>query len=328
MDQRPARSISWPTLAGRVAAIVVCLLAVQQCSRPTGGPSAPTPPTPTPTPPTVPTPTPTPPGPVTFVGAGDIAMCPPYGDGTQAATSRLLDTIGGTVFTTGDNAYPNGSPENFRDCYDPAWGRHKARTRPVPGNHDYETSGASAYYSYFGSNAGPAGQGYYSYDHGAWHIISLNSDTRASLAAQYAWLQNDLATHPNSVYKCTLAYWHHPLFSSGRSGNNLHMRDTYRLLYDHNVDVVLNGHDHSYERFGEQNADGVREENRGIREFVIGTGGATASGFNLVRPNSQVQRTGQGMSGVLRMTLNADTYSWEFITVNNGVQDSGLWGCH
>ena len=302
-------------------AMVVCLLALQ-CSRPTGGPSAPTPPsTPTPQPPSVPTPTPTPPGPQVFVGAGDIA-----GRTTQAsaeATARLLDTIGGTVFTLGDNAYPNGSVEDYREAYEPTWGRHKARTRPSPGNHDYNTPNAGPYYDYFGANAGPPGQGYYSYELGAWHIISLNSDTRVALGGQFAWLQQDLAEHRQN--KCTLAYWHHPLFSSGPGGNNLHMRETFRLLYDHHVDVVLNGHDHAYERFAEQNADGRHEPNRGIRQFVVGTGGFTPYNFVAVRPNVESQIT--NIAAVLKMTLNADTYGWELITPN-GVRDQGLWGCH
>jgi hypothetical protein len=195
-------------------------------------------------------------------------------------------------------------------------------TRPGPA----PPPGASDYYAYFGANAGPAGAGYYSYNLGAWHIISLNSDTRVPLQGQLAWLQQDLAA--NSGVKCTLAYWHHPLFSSGQSGNNTHMREHYRVLYDHGVDVLLTGHDHSYERFAEQNPDGMREPNRGIRQFVIGNGGAPWYNFNVVKPNSEQRVNGPGAAGVLKMTLAADTYAWEFITVGRGIQDSGLWGCH
>jgi hypothetical protein len=304
---------------------MVCLFVLQQCSKPTGGPTTPTPPTsPTPAPPALPTPAPPVPGPQTFVGAGDIAMCNELS--RAEATAKLLDTIGGTVFTLGDNAYPSGSAENFRDCYNPTWGRHRDRTRPAPGNHDYETPNAAGYYQYFGANAGPAGAGFYSYNLGAWHIISLNSDTRMQLAAQTAWLREDLAA--NSSFKCTLAYWHHPVFSSGLSGNNPHMRETFKILHDNNADVVLSAHDHSYERFAPQDADGRPDPVRGIREFVVGTGGATSYVFMRVSPNSEQQITGPGTNGVLRMTLNAESYGWEFITTGTGIRDNGMSGCH
>ncbi len=324
MQDRACRAVSLSGRFGRAAVVVVCLLAFQQCSRPTGGPSAPTPPSSPPaTPPTAPTPTPPPPGPQTFVGAGDIAFC--EAGGNAEGTARLLDTIGGTVFTLGDNAYPNGSPENFRDCYQPTWGRHKDRTRPAPGNHDYNTPNASGYFDYFGANAGPAGAGYYSYELGAWHIVSLNSDPRMSLAAQTAWLRSDLVANPA---RCTLAYWHHPLFTSGLNGPNPHMRETFQILVDAGAEVVLNGHDHSYERFAPQDADGRLDGVRGIREFVVGTGGVRHYEFMSRRPNSEVQVTGVGSTGVLKMILNADHFTWEFITTGSGVRDSGLGQCH
>ena len=150
-----------------------------------------------------------------FVGAGDIALCTP--DGNHEATAQLLDTIGGTVFALGDNAYYRGTAEEYRDCYDRTWGRHKNRTRPVPGNHEYETAGASPYFDYFGIHAGPHGLGYYSFDLGAWHVIALNSNIPVSAGStQGAWLRTDLAANRSG---CTLAYWHHPRFSSGQHGN-------------------------------------------------------------------------------------------------------------
>jgi hypothetical protein len=147
-----------------------------------------------------------------LVGAGDIADC---GATQDEATAKLLDSIDGTVFTAGDNAYSSGTAAQFRDCYEPTWGRHKARTRPAPGNHDYYTSGAAAYYSYFGDNAGLAGRGYYSYDLGAWHIVSLNSEIDASATSvQAQWLRDDLAAHAST---CTLAYWHKPIIQFRRA---------------------------------------------------------------------------------------------------------------
>lgn len=183
-----------------------------------------------------------------LVGAGDIADCSGSGD---EATAKLLDGIPGTVFTTGDNAYESGTPSEFANCYDPTWGRYKARTRPSPGNHDYLTSGASGYFDYFGAAAGDPSKGYYSYNLGDWHIISLNSMCEnvggcGASSPMVSWLKQDLAANPKT---CTLAYFHHPLFSSGKSGNKTRMKPTWEVLYTKGADVVLNGHDHDYERF-------------------------------------------------------------------------------
>ena len=164
-----------------------------------------------------------------LVGAGDIADCGSGGpaESVAEATATLLDSIDGTVFTAGDNAYNAGTEAEFRDCYDHTWGRHKARTRPTAGNHEYLTPGAAPYYAYFGASAGPAGLGYYSYDLGAWHIVALNSNIDAGAAsAQARWLAADLATHRTL---CTLAYWHHPVFSSGDHGNDPHMQEVWRI---------------------------------------------------------------------------------------------------
>ncbi|HEX7779362.1 MAG TPA: metallophosphoesterase, partial [Vicinamibacterales bacterium] len=217
-------------------------------------------------------PTPTPPAPAgvtVLAGAGDIGEC---GSAGPEATARLLDGIDGTVFTAGDNAYPRGSAAEFANCYDPTWGRHKHRTRPTPGNHDYEGDpNALAYYDYFGENAGPRGLGYYSYPVGSWRVYSLNSELIGSAAGgQAQWLREELARFPTP---CAAAVWHKPLFTSGPNGPNPHMQETWRILYNANVDVVLNGHDHVYERFAPQDPDGRPDNARGIRQFTVGTGG-------------------------------------------------------
>ena len=256
-----------------------------------------------------------------LVGAGDISNCSRTQD---EATAQLLDNISGTVFTLGDNVYPDGTASQFSDCYDPTWGRHKNRTRPSPGNHDYHTSGASGYYNYFGSVAGDPGKGYYSYNLGAWHIISLNSETGYSAgSAQEQWLKADLAAN-QSV--CTLAYWHHPRFSSGQHGNITRSQPFWQALYDDGADVVLNGHDHTYERFAPQNPTGEADSNRGIRQFVVGTGGAGLYAFSTIQPNSQVRNN--TAYGVLKLTLHATRYDWQFVPIaGQNFTDSGSSNC-
>lgn len=306
-----------------------CLFAVAisvlfaQCNK---SPTSPSPGSPSPIPgPSPQPPLPQSPGPAIFVGAGDIAIASGHDD----ATARLMDTIGGDVFTLGDDAYPNGSPENFR-VFDRTWGRFVGRMHPAPGNHEYMTAGASGYFGYFGEAAGPSGLGYYSFDLGAWHLISLNSNYEFGVSVsagsgQAAWLQSDLAAHNT---RCTLAYWHHPLFSSGQNGDYQGMRDIFQILYNAGADVVLNGHDHLYERFGPQTPDGRGDPARGIREFIVGTGGVNADyRFVTTKPNSEQRITGQ--NGVLKLTLLADSYQWDFVTAPNGsVADSGSGTCH
>jgi Calcineurin-like phosphoesterase len=255
-----------------------------------------------------------------LVGAGDIAAC------TVGAeeTAQLLDKIDGTVFTAGDNAYENGTSANYRDCYEPTWGRHKERTRPSPGNHDYMALGAAPYFSYFGENAGPTGLGYYSYDLGTWHILSLNSNIDAGEeSVQAQWLRSDLAAH---AAPCTLAYWHHPVFSSGDHGNDPHMRAIWRVLFEYHADVVINGHDHDYERFAPQTPDGQADLAHGIREFVVGTGGQTLRPLFKIRANSEVRNSETW--GVLKLTLHETWYDWEFIPVEGkAFRDSGHASC-
>ena len=221
-------------------------------------------------------------------------------------------SIGGTVFTTGDNVYPTGTAKEFRECYDPSWGRHKSHTRPVPGNHEYEGAGPGPYFDYFGAAAGPPGLGYDSFPLGDWHAIALNSAISVNDgSAQAQWLRSDLAASRGT---CTIAYWHHPLFTSGPNGNQGQMRDFWRILYDAGVDVIVNGHDHLYERFAPQNPDGGRDDARGIREFIVGTGGAIPYKFVTTSANSEA-RIGNTY-GVLKFTLQTGHYQWEFIPVS------------
>ena len=256
-----------------------------------------------------------------LLAAGDIATCASGGD---EATARLLDGLAGTILALGDNAYESGSASEFRDCYAPSWGRHRARTRPVPGNHEYRSTGAAPYYAYFGANAGPAGRGYYSFNVGGWHVVALNSNVGVgSSSAQVAWLKADLAAHPA---RCTLAYWHHPRFSSGEHGNHSSMQTLWQVLYDARVDVVLGGHDHDYERFARQTPAGAYDGTRGIRQFVVGTGGRAKYAFSTPKPNSMYRYNSS--SGVLRLELTSTSYRWSFITTGNTVKDPGSTTCH
>jgi hypothetical protein len=258
-----------------------------------------------------------------FVGAGDIASC---SRSTDEATAKLLDGIPGTVFTIGDNAYPNGSASDFTSCYGPTWGRHKARTRPSIGDGEYDTPGALPYFDYFGVAAGAPGKGYYSYDLGAWHVIHLNSECskvggcRPS-SPQGQWLQEDLAAHPRA---CILAIHHEPLFSS--KGGDSDLRDLWTPLHAAGADVVLSGHRHNYERFAPQTPSGVADSG-GIRQFVVGTGGTSLSSFKLtVAANSQVRN--DRTHGVLKLTLHPTGYEWQFVPVaGRTFTDSGSASC-
>lgn len=270
-----------------------------------------------------PLPNPTDTGAAMLVGAGDIARC---NDGRDDATAALLDHIDGTVFTVGDNAYDNGSATDYAQCYAPSWGRHRARTRPTPGNHEYQTAGAAGYFGYFGAAAGDPAQGYYSYDLGEWHVIALNSEVAIdSTSAQVQWLRGDLASHPNT---CTLAYWHRSRFSSGADhGSSPDLGPIWTELYAAGVDVVVSGHDHIYERFAPQTPAAAPDTAFGIRQFVAGTGGDAADALGTVAANSEVRRT--GVSGVLAFALSSGRYAWHFVPVaGQTFADSGSGSCH
>jgi acid phosphatase type 7 len=264
-----------------------------------------------------------------LVGAGDIATCGEL-EGAEA-TAKLIAKIPGTVFAVGDLAYPDGSDEQFAKCYGPTWGRFKERTRPAPGNHEYHSDGASGYAHYFGPAAGDAKKGYYSYDLGAWHVIVLNSECEQvggcdAVSAQGQWLRHELSQNHAA---CTLAYFHKPLFSSGVAhGNDPLMKPIWQALYDAGADVVINGHDHHYERFAPQDPDGHPDAQRGIREFVVGTGGKTTHRTLAAspQPNSEVRNA--DTFGVLKLTLHPTSYDWEFIPeANKTFSDSGSGTC-
>ncbi len=267
-------------------------------------------------------------GAAVLVGAGDIAGCNNLPAGAEA-TAKLLDAIPGTVFGAGDFALEDGSPEQFAKCYEPTWGRRKARTRPAPGNHDYHTKGASGYFQYFGKAAGDPEKGYYSYDLGAWHIVALNSNCSeiggcGAGSPEEQWLRKDLASHPTL---CTLAYWHHPLFTSGRHGSDDAMRPIWQALYEGGAEIVINGHDHDYERFAPQDANGRADAARGIREFVVGTGGRSLRTFKTPVPNSEIRSS--DAFGVIKLTLRPSGYDWKFVPVaGKTFTDSGSDVCH
>ena len=288
---------------------------------------------PEPTPGQTPAPTPVP-DPV-LVGAGDISSCTQDNDELTAA---LIDSVvagtGGevVVFTAGDNVYEDGTLEEYEQCYHPTWGRHRERTRPVPGNHEYHVVAANGYFTYFGAAAGDPAQGYYSYDLGAWHIIVLNtSDHCVSIpcgpgSPQEAWLRSDLESHSSL---CTLAVWHDPLFSSGRvHGSKRYVQPFWDALYESGAEIVVNGHEHNYERFGPQTPVGVADPDHGIRQFVVGTGGEShyREGESLIA-NSEA--ADDETYGVIKLTLHSAAYDWEFIPEEGATfRDSGSGTCH
>jgi hypothetical protein len=264
---------------------------------------------------------------VTALVAGDVASCSSAGD---EATAALLGANAGTVIIPGDIAYENGSMTDFNNCFNPSWGPYKSRMKPAPGNHEYNTTGATGYYGYFGAAAGDPAKGYYAYDLGTWRMYALNSNC-ASIggcgagSAQEQWLRADLAANPR---QCVGAYWHHPLFSSGEHGSSPAIQPLFQALYDYNADLVLVGHDHDYERFAPQTATGVADAARGIREFVVGTGGRSHYPFPFgFVANSQAANA--DTFGLLKLTLTATGYSWQFLPeAGKTFADSGSASCH
>jgi hypothetical protein len=258
-----------------------------------------------------------------IAGAGDIAS---FNLGAER-TARLLDEIDpDVVYTTGDNAYPDGAAADYASFYEPTWGRHKARTRPTPGNHDYRQPGAGPYFDYFGALAGERASGYYAYTLGAWRLYALNSNIRMDAGSpQETWLRLDLATHPRD---CVLAYWHHPRFSAGRYGDDGTSDAIWRVLYEQNAEVVLSGHDHNYQRYAPMSPAGAVEPERGIRQFVVGTGGNEP--YPLVDRLDGTREAADGQTaGVLKLTLLRHGYDWRFIPVSGlTFSDSGSGACH
>jgi acid phosphatase type 7 len=268
-----------------------------------------------------------------IVAAGDIADCAKKGD---EKTAKLVEGIdGATVLALGDLAYPDGSAEDFKECYEPTWGQFKERTEPIPGNHEYETKGASAYFEYFGDAAGDPSKGYYSYDLGSWHIVALNSNCGEGEvrcgpgSSQRQWLEEDLAAaNAADEGQCTLAYMHHPRFSSGvEHGSTPKMEPLWEALYEGGTDVVLSGHEHNYERFAPQDPTGKADPQRGIREFVVGTGGR--SHYPILDPLANSEVHNDKTYGVLELTLHPKSYEWRFVPVEGKTfTDSGSARCH
>jgi hypothetical protein len=263
---------------------------------------------------------------MTLVGAGDIADCRTT---AARATARLVSRRAGFVFTAGDNAYPNGTAADFRYCYAPSWGRFRNRTFPAPGNHDLHRSHGRGYFDFFGKRAGKRGKGWYSADLGSWHLIVLNSNCdivgcgRGS--PQLRWLEADLAA---SRARCTIAIWHHPLFSSGKHGDAAVVKPFWDALARAGAEIVINGHDHDYERFAPQTPAGRLDRSFGIREFIVGTGGGVLrDGFRSIHRNSEVHTT--RTHGVLALTLHRAGYRWRFIRSDGArFSDRGSDACH
>lgn len=272
---------------------------------------------------------------VVLVGAGDIVDCVKTNDEqTALLVENVLDADAGALaFTLGDNVYENGTAAEFANCYDPSWGRFKARTRPSVGNHEYGTSGAVPYFNYFGALAGPAGKGYYSFDVGSWHVVVLNSNSGKIAtgpgSAQEQWLRADLAA---TSQPCILAYWHHARFRSSNTTSlpapSAAVKAFWDDLYAVGADLILSGHQHFYERFAPQTPDGKLDTHNGIRQIIVGTGGKSAGTvFRTIAPNSEV-REGKTF-GVLKLTLGDGVYAWEFIPVpGKTFRDSGTGTCH
>ncbi len=264
--------------------------------------------------------------------AGDIADCretpAPQSAAAKTAkiiTERLKQNPQAKVITLGDNTYPNGELKEFNDCYAPTWGAFRQQTHPSPGNHEYRTPDAGGYFQYFAERAGPEQRGYYRWQFGKWRIFSLHSYLKApeKQAAQLAWLKKELASTPAG---CTLAYWHHPLFSSGGHGNNNHMREIWDVLQAAKADLILSGHDHDYERFAPQDGQGIANKN-GMREFVVGTGGTPLTPFLVKKPNSEA--ADNSSHGVLQLVLREHSYEWAFLSVEpGGFSDKGSAICH
>ena len=276
-----------------------------------------------------------------MIGAGDIAGCDNGGDGRTAMVvdsvlrADSVAKVTDAAFTLGDNAYQEGTATQFRNCFGATWGdstkRIMKKIHPTPGNHEYLSPGADPYFDYFKASAGNRGEGYYSYDVGAWHVVVLNSElvvnsgfSQAQRTQQEEWLRKDLKDHAKP---CTLAYWHHPRFSSGYHGSDARLTPIWQILYDNNVDLVLNGHDHDYERFAPQNPLGIADSTRGIYEIVVGTGGEELRGFGSQKVSNSLARI-EGHFGVLKLTLGGGEFRSIFIDDAGRLWDPSRGKCH
>lgn len=270
------------------------------------------------------------PGAVVAFAVGDIADCrrTPAEQSGAAQTaalveSELAEAANAVLLTLGDHTYPIGTLDEFRDCYGPTWGRFLARTYPVPGNHEYYSPHAGGYYAYFGSRAGPEWRGYYSVTLGSWKVLALNSVLQGEAhRVQLDWLRAELA---RTAASCILAFWHHPRYSSGGHGDNIHMQSAWEMLHAARADIVLAAHDHGYERFAPQNAHGQHASD-GPRQFVVGTGGADLTLFRRTRAHSEVRENSS--HGVLKLVLAENAYAWEYLAVGGGHVDSGRAHCN
>ena len=259
-------------------------------------------------------------GAAVLMGAGDLGDCGLPG---TEQTAALLRGFSGTVITIGDHVYPHGSRDDLVNCYDRHWGFVKAQTFPSIGNHDLETEGGRPYFDYFGTNAGPPGRGYYSYMAGSWLVLSLNSELdKAGRDAQIAWVTQELTANQAA---CALAYFHRPHVSSGVFAAQ-RMQPLVKALYGGGVDVIVNAHEHFYERFGRQDPDGRPDPAFGFDQFIVGTGGGRFHAAVTVVPNSEVLV--QEAWGVIKFTLRSADYDWAFIQTGGAVRDAGTRQCH
>ncbi len=266
------------------------------------------------------------------VAAGDIAQCDNVSAAASAAatTAALVNPGDAFVLTLGDNAYQSGTAAEFANCFHPTWGAFKDRIHPAPGNHEYYTPNAEGYFDYFGAQAGPDRRGYYSFDHGGWHFISLNSSAYLTPdSEQYRWLMSDLEKSKDSL--CTIAVLHFPAFNSGAThggeASAQEMKPVFAALQAAGVDMLLSGHEHVYERFAPQKADGTADPERGLRQFVVGTGGGKLGTFKTPMANSEFRYNAN--FGVLRLTLGQGSYGWQFMPVGGRAPvDTGTATCH
>lgn len=260
-------------------------------------------------------------GTAVIIGAGDIGEC---GSAGTALTAKVVQDIDGQVILAGDLGYPNGRTDDIKRCFEPDWGKFKSRWRPVPGNHEYDAASASPFYDYFSAAAGPDRRGYYSFRAASWLILMLNSNIpMARSSAQFDWVTNELKAQRA---RCTLAVWHHPFATSGPNGPNNFVRDMWQLLVDYDADVILNGHDHLYERFAPFDRDYRLDLEHGMRQFIVGTGGGSLYRPAARAPNSEIVLS---RFGVLKLTLEPGFYEWDFIDATTRTSaDRGQGQCH